>query len=86
MSSIEINAPEGVEFNIITYMTSDSTGLDVAIGLKSMKKMVELAEKVDTVALALAHNLTNSMGVNDWRVMTRDEIAQYKKAIEDEEG
>jgi hypothetical protein len=68
-----IEAPEGVEFNIVIYLTSDLTGIDITVSLQGLCEMASLKE-VDVVGLCGALPPLAS----DWRIMTREEIKEFK--------
>jgi hypothetical protein len=78
-----IRAPEGVEFWLVAYLKSPSTGIDVAIKLKGLTALAPPEERpIDGMSLARTAGLLDvGQGVdkiNDWRVMTREEIREYK--------
>jgi hypothetical protein len=65
--------PEGVEVSFQVYCTSDSTGIDIVVSLKGMKQLPVEAGLIDTAGI-----LRSLPEADDWRVMTRDEITEYK--------
>lgn len=62
--------PEGCELTLNVFCTCDETGLNMVIGLKGMKVFLE--GPVDTASFL------EMLPDDDWRVMTRAEIIQYK--------
>ncbi|MEZ2409808.1 hypothetical protein AB6806_23740 [Bosea sp. RCC_152_1] len=81
MSDI-IKCPEGVELDLVTYLTSPSKGIDTRVAARGFQVMVPLKTEIDVKAFVEANGL--SKFADDWRVMTRDEIKEYK-ATENEE-
>jgi hypothetical protein len=72
--------PEGVEASFHIYCTSDKEGIDIVVSLKGLKALPD--EDVDTNGILK----TLPEGIaDDWRVMTRDEITEYKANEKDEE-
>jgi hypothetical protein len=80
--------PDGCECRLDFYLTSDSTGLEVKLGLGGMTSIP------DTIEPAPAMKLVQSLGVavapleemaDDWRFMSRAEIAEYKQQEQEDE-
>ncbi|OYW67136.1 MAG: hypothetical protein B7Z40_08560 [Bosea sp. 12-68-7] len=76
--------PEGVEVSATLYLISDSTGMELDATVHGIASMAVLAERMDA---ARSHIAKLSDKVTDWRLMTREEIADAKrrKAEEAEE-
>lgn len=74
-----IKAPEGVEYDIVVYLTSDSTGIDLRFRIGGAKTMTD---EFDLAALAEINELADV--AKDFRPMTRAEIKTYKEEAEDE--
>ena len=71
--------PEGVEISVSVYYTSPETGIDMAI------KIGNFATVPDFEAIGKhGGKLPLLDTVNDWRRMTREEIAEYKKDCDDD--
>lgn len=81
MSDI-IKCPEGVELDLVTYLTSPSKGIDTRVAVRGLPVMVPFKEEIDVKAFVEANGLAKF--ADDWRVMTREEIKEYK-ATEDGE-
>lgn len=78
----KIVAPEGVEFQINIFLTSDSTGLDICTSLKGFTSLGQIPfVKCDE----LAKSVSLYDVADDWRCMTRDEIRQYKDGEGDDD-
>lgn len=75
--------PEGVEVTYTIYITSDSTELNAAVKI-NMRRNLEFKKEIKPTELlsSFGHNISDA--ADDWRFMTRDEIAQYK--LEEEEN
>lgn len=72
-----IHAPEGIEIDILVYLTSDETGIDVVGRIGGMTALPEFTGNASPDGLVKAlgpHTLAN-----DWRLMSREEIANYKR-------
>lgn len=66
--------PEGFELSLSCYLTSESTGLDTRVRLSGMKQF-----SLDNLhAEAFARTAELLAIADDFRPMTRDEIAEYK--------
>lgn len=76
-----IQCPEGVEIDLVMYLTSPSTGLQVVVGLRGMNAIAPFSEAPDPREIAQSHILPGL--ADDWRLMTREEISAYKS---DEDG
>lgn len=76
-----LKLPDCCTVDIVTYVTSDSTGLEAAIAIRNLPAFVmptgdhsKILEQLPPVA-------------DDWRVMTRSEVSDYlKRQREDEES
>lgn len=77
-----IRAPEGVEIDLVVYLVSDSTGLELRVGIRGLPILSDFKPEFDPVQLA-RHDVGLPLDITDWRVMTRDEIRPYKR---DEDG
>ncbi len=71
--------PDFCTVDIITYVTSDSTGLEAAIAIRNMRAFVmpkgdgtEILKQLPPVA-------------GDWRVMTSEEVSDYLKRQREED-
>jgi hypothetical protein len=80
-----LEASEGVEFTVTTYIRSDSTDLEIVNardGLTSLP-LSDAGGDIDANALVVAWNDGKvPLGATDWRFMTRAEIAELKVAEE----
>lgn len=77
----QIGVPDGVEIDLKYYVTSEESGLDMVVtlgGLKSLSAMEDGRAEKGVKELDIA-------GVNDWRLMTADEVVEYKKLKKEEE-
>lgn len=76
--------PAGVEVSATLYLISDSTGMELDATVHGIGSMLELAARIEA---AREHIAKLSDQVTDWRLMTREEIADTKrrKAEEAEE-
>jgi hypothetical protein len=81
MSDI-IKVPDGIEIDLIMYLTSDSTGANVRYALRGMRALTPFLDKPDASVLATQAGLISM--ATDWRMMTINEIEEYK-LDEDEE-
>jgi len=72
-----IHAPEGVEIDLAFYLTSDATGLEMVARIGGLPALTTFDGKTD--ANALAEKLSIQSLANDWRLMSRAEIADYKR-------
>lgn len=76
--------PEGVEIDIITYVYSPSTDAEVRLRVGGFTSISEdFAKEVDITALKEFELLKEI--ATDWRVMTREEISDYKRREREEE-
>jgi hypothetical protein len=73
-----VNAPEGVELGFRVYLRSDSSELVAVIALDGMTQMREFND-VDVEGLIKSLGKPDYLLLTDWRVMTRKEIADYRK-------
>jgi len=80
---------EGVEIDIQVYMTSESSGIDIKIGLKGFPVVPEFNEN-QLDPMSFIKSIQKSMDTSklealatDWRMMTRAEIKEYKDANPD---
>lgn len=72
-----IQAPEGVEIGLSFYFTSEETGLEVVGNMSGLPALTSFDGQADAAKLA-EHFGLNSFA-DDWRLMTRAEIADYKR-------
>jgi hypothetical protein len=79
-----VQCPEGVEIDFVIYLTSESTGIDVRFALKGMPAFVGFEKACDPAALEVASGA--SRFAPDWRMMTRAEIAEYKRGEDPDDG
>lgn len=79
-----IEAPEGAEFEVSFFLTSDESGLEIKLALGGMTILVDFTNKADAGKLAEHFNLDGL--ASDWRLMTRDEISDYKRREREEEA
>ena len=73
-----INAPEGVEIGFRVFLRSDSSELVASspwMGLTQMRQFND----VDVEGLIRSLGKPDYLLLTDWRVMTRKEIADYRK-------
>jgi hypothetical protein len=71
--------PIGVELQVNIYLTSDSAGLDLKLSVAGLPYMPDIPATPDARRLAAALGRDVPDDANDWRLMTVDEIRQYKK-------
>lgn len=83
MSEELMKCPEGVELDLICYLTSDKTGLNVKISVKGLPAITSFKTVADAASLATAQGLTKF--ADDWRMMTRAEIKTYKEEEDQED-
>lgn len=76
-----VKAPEGVEYSVVAYLTSDNTGLEARITISASKTLPIVQEDC-------CHHLGQSRELrtvaSDWRAMTREEISDYKRRERDD--
>lgn len=78
--------PEGVEVELKFYLTSDKLDANVVIRLGGMTSFADSwADVVVDVNKIATANMLDKLA-DDWRVMSREEIAQYKKDEEAEKA
>jgi hypothetical protein len=73
-----IEAPEGVEIDIVVYLHSDYEDLDVAVGLHGLPALAPFKPTFNWSALLGSAGAALKDLADDWRVMSRAEIAAYK--------
>lgn len=78
--SDRIEAPEGVEFDTHVYLTSDD-GIEAVFSAKGGKGIPATGVVQQIVTKAIEGMPT---GLGNWRVMSRDEIADYKRRQEED--
>lgn len=78
MAETVIKAPEGVEIGFRVYLRSDSSELVAVIALDGMTRMREFND-VDVEGMIRTLNKPEYLLLDDWRVMNRKEIADYRK-------
>ncbi len=74
---------EGVRYAIHIYVTSDALAADVVVTLEGERPLRPLGERrslKELVEYAGVEPFSALRGADDWRLMTADEIAQYKEA------
>lgn len=69
-------APEGIEYAVFAYLVSDATGLEAHIQLSAASSFGE-AERDACTNLAKLPEM--KLAADDWRPMTRAEIADYQR-------
>lgn len=75
-----IKAPDGVEIDLVVYLHSDAEEIDVAIGLRGMTGLKPFDPAFDWSALVGSAVSSLRELADDWRVMSRAEIAAYKRS------
>lgn len=70
---------EGLESCLVSYFVSPSSGLEVVIKACSNKQVLEPGPEIEQGTANLARELNKSMNVNDFRLMTRAEMEDYKR-------
>lgn len=75
-------APEGIEYAVFAYLTSDATGLEARI---QMSAAATFGEVKPDACEQLAQTRELQIAADDWRPMTRAEIAEYKRGQGEEE-
>jgi hypothetical protein len=78
MAETVIKAPEGVEIGFRVFLRSDSSELAAVIALDGRTTMREFND-VDVAGLINSFGRPDYMLLDDWRVMTRKEIADCRK-------
>lgn len=68
--------PEGVEINILIYITSPGSDVDMVVKLNGASCIP------DFDALIAKSPLPTFQNIKDWRRMTREEIASYKANVD----
>lgn len=79
-----LEAPDGAEFSITWFVTSESTGLDMEIKVGGLPIMPTF-DKAPDLKKMLEEMGAASVYAPDLRLMTRDEIRAYKAAQKDDE-
>lgn len=77
-----IKMPEGVDLTINVYLTSDSEDLDFVFAVKGLTALTEFKEDLSPQGLWNSFNQGEMSPVEDLRVMTRAEIADYRQRDE----
>lgn len=72
--------PEGVEMSYDIYCTSDKEDIDIVVSLKGLKVMPDGDVDTKDILKTLPEGISD-----DWRVMSRAEITEYKANEKDEE-
>lgn len=80
-----IEAPEGVEIDLVVYLHSDAEGYDLTVAVRGLIGLAAFLPTFDPLALIGKAAGQLSHLASDWRVMTREEIATYKRG-QDEMG
>lgn len=75
-----MDAVDGVEFLVVAYLVSDNTGLEARINISSSKFIGPIKS---SIAYDLAQSKDLRCLADDFRPMTREEIADYKKRERD---
>ncbi|GJD41288.1 hypothetical protein [Methylobacterium bullatum] len=81
------NLPEGCECRLDFYLVSDTADVEVVVGLGGMTKVpqVEGVDKILAVVRSLGVATAPLEGMaDDWRLMNRAEIADYKRRQEED--
>jgi hypothetical protein len=73
-----INAPEGVEIGFRVFLRSDSSELAAVIELHGLTQLRQFKD-VDVEGMIRTLNKPEYLLLDDWRVMTRKEIGDYRK-------
>jgi hypothetical protein len=73
-----INAPEGVEIGFRVFLRSDSSELAAVIELHGLTQLRQFKD-VDVEGMIRTLNKPEYLLLDDWRVMNRKEIADYRK-------
>jgi hypothetical protein len=73
-------APEGVSIDIQLYLTSDKTHLNTRITIEGALQLAA-GEHVSEEAQKVFQEPNLAKLADDWRLMTRAEIAAYQKEI-----
>jgi len=73
-----INAPEGVEIGFRVFLRSDSSELAAVIELHGLAQLRQFKD-VDVEGMIRTLNKPEYLLLDDWRVMTRKEIGDYRK-------
>lgn len=76
MSAVRPPAPEGVTFDTNVYLQS-ADGLEVVVSLKEAAAF----PTPESIGAAIDYAFKSVAGISDapWQVMSRDEIADYKR-------
>lgn len=74
---MKLECPEGVEVDVNYYFTSPSTGVDVTVGLKGLEAFSGF-DHPRYASADIAKTMLPQGMATDWRVMTRQEIKDYK--------
>lgn len=72
---------DGIELSIVCYLTSDETGLETKVTVSGIKNAIDL-ESLDCTSVGAVSSLSEVAG--DFRPMTREEIADYKRRDEED--
>lgn len=73
-----IEAPDGVEIDLVVYLHSEAEDLDVTVGLHGIEALRPFSDPFDPLALLGRQGVSLRDLADDWRVMSRAEIAAYK--------
>jgi hypothetical protein len=77
-----IKCPEGIELDLVMFLTSPSTGINIQLALRGLPAITPFSAEPDVEGLVRQYKLAKL--APDWRFMTRAEVAAYK-AEEDED-
>lgn len=73
--------PEGIEGALYLYLTSDSTGLNIRVGLTGLKRPIEPKNEIEPTGLLQSFGKDEAISglADDWRFMTAAEVKEYKE-------
>ncbi|HEY8136277.1 MAG TPA: hypothetical protein VIF61_00455 [Methylocystis sp.] len=80
-----IDLPAGFDVTLNAYFTSPSTGLEAKVGIAGLRSIAQIdPQKVDVDGVI--SNLIGSGTADDWRLMTAEEVADYRRREAEDEG
>jgi len=80
-----LTLPEGTDVDINVYVSSEEAGLETRVSIRGVTRMAR-AEDIATEVGKIMTSPDLTGLANDWRLMTRGEIADYRKRQREEES
>jgi hypothetical protein len=84
------NLPDGVEMGLDFYVVSDEAGVEAVFSVKGLPKYPDWSITPEIEPLAILMALGQPIEplralADDWRMMTRSEVYDYKRRARDEQ-